>query len=280
MSHQARNTQKNIVTLLGSGTSTGVPIIGCKCDICTSEDPRDKRLRMSILLQTAKGKTILVDTSPDMRTQMLRQDVNSLDAVIITHAHADHIHGIDDLRSYSYKRQEPLNVYTNESTAKILIEKFDYIFNPFKVFKDRKAPGGGVAKLKLKILDINKVNDIEGEDFYISELPHGIMKTISFIHEGFAYLTDGSAIPEDYLVYLKNTKPELMLLDCASKKPHNTHLHFDKSLKYTQQIQARRTGLIHISHVHGHQQLEQRYKEDASEFTEAFVAYDQLELHY
>ena len=278
MNHQARNTTKNLVTILGSGTSTGVPIITCKCSVCRSNDLKDKRLRMSLFLQTAKNKNILVDCSPDMRTQLLHHNIQHLDAVIITHAHADHIHGIDDLRAFTYHRKTPLKVYTNQQTAEILKRKFAYIFEPFKVFKDGKAPGGEVAKLELVIIQPNQMNIIEDEQFYISELPHGIMQTISFIHESFAYLTDGHEIPVSYLNYLKNEDIDLMLLDCAAVKPHKTHLHYEASLNYAQEISARRTGLIHISHAHSHQQLELEFSTQLS--SEGFVAYDNQKLEY
>lgn len=278
MDHQARNTTKNLVTILGSGTSTGVPIITCNCAVCRSDNPKDKRLRMSIFMQTANNKNILVDCSPDMRSQLLHHQIKHLDAVIITHAHADHIHGIDDLRAFTYHRKTPLKLYTNQETADVLKEKFAYIFDPFKVFKDGKAPGGEVAKLEFSILKPNQINIIEGEEFYISELPHGIMNTISFIHQSFAYLTDGHEIPDNYLKYLQKDKLELLLLDCAAINPHKTHMHYSESLRYAHEIAARRTGLIHISHAHSHKQLEEEFSSQLGQ--KGFVAYDHQKLEY
>lgn len=280
MSHQARNTPKNKLTILGSGTSTGIPIIACPCQVCASDNPLDKRTRMSILLQTASQHNILVDTSPDMRHQMLRENITHLDAVIITHAHADHIHGMDDLRAFTYGRTEPLKVYTNKATAIALKSKFDYIFEPHKVYKDGKTLGGEVAKLEIIELTSGTSHRICGEDFYIEELPHGNIQTISFIHQSFAYLTDCAEIPTPYLQKLSEHKLSLMLLDCAAQKPHKTHLHYDQSLIYATQINAKRTGLIHISHAFSHNQLNSQFAQDMSDSIEAFVTYDSQKLHY
>jgi len=143
----------NKITILGSGTSTGVPILGCKCAVCQSNDPRNKRFRTSVLLETNQSKTILIDASPDLRTQLLLTQTPKLDAVIITHDHADHTHGIDDVRPFTFNRPEPLLVYTDLHTYQSLTIKFPYIFQREKVFAEGML-GGGVPLLDLQTIQV------------------------------------------------------------------------------------------------------------------------------
>jgi phosphoribosyl 1,2-cyclic phosphate phosphodiesterase len=245
------------LTILGSGTSTGIPILGCNCKVCHSHDVKNQRLRTSVLITTAGGKNILVDTTPDMRTQLLRAKVSHLDAVILTHDHADHVHGIDDLRAFCFKRNSPLPVFTYEKCALRLKEKFPYIFNQKEFFKDRKILGGGIPKLDLNVIQSPGTQLIETESFEFFQLPHGYIETTGFIFNNMAYIVDCQIIPEHIVKQLKDRNLDLLVLDCNGPFPHDTHLHYDKSVEFTQRIMAKITKFIHITHDFDHHQLTQ-----------------------
>jgi phosphoribosyl 1,2-cyclic phosphate phosphodiesterase len=263
----------NIVTILGSGTSTGVPILGCKCNICQSEMPKNKRFRTSILITTKSGKNILVDTSPDLRSQALRENLTAVDSCIITHSHADHCHGIDDLRSFTVFQDRSMNIYCSQYTSEQLETKFDYIF------KGNVKNEGPVPLLDLVIAPNMTETIIEGQEFTFFNLPHGKTHSTCFYSEGLAYLTDCSSVPEKVINLLKEKEVELLILDCNNKdKPHKTHLHLELSLDYAKQINAKRTGLIHMSHVFEHHSFEQELKNQG--LSTIFPVYDGQKLEY
>jgi phosphoribosyl 1,2-cyclic phosphate phosphodiesterase len=243
------------LTILGSGTSTGIPILGCNCKVCHSQDVKNQRLRTSALITTSEGKNILIDTTPDMRTQLLRSKVNHIDAVILTHDHADHVHGIDDLRAFCFWRNSPLPVYTYDKCAQRLTEKFPYIFNQKEFFKDRKILGGGIPKLDLHIIASPGSKTIESAPFEFFQLPHGYIQTTGFILYNMAYIVDCQNIPTAIVEKLKSRNLDVLILDCNGPSPHDTHLHLEKSLDFAQQIQAKITKLIHITHDFDHHQL-------------------------
>jgi phosphoribosyl 1,2-cyclic phosphate phosphodiesterase len=251
------------LTILGSGTSTGIPILGCNCKVCHSQDVKNQRLRTSALITTSQGKNILIDTTPDMRTQLLRAQVNHIDAVILTHDHADHVHGIDDLRAFCFKRNTPLPVFTYEKCAQRLTEKFPYIFNQKDFFKDRKILGGGIPKLSLNIINSPSSMEIESEFFDFFQLPHGYIQTTGFIWNKLAYIVDCQTIPEHIVEKLKERKLDLLILDCNGPTPHDTHLHFEQSILFAKRIGAKQTKLIHITHDFDHQQLIQLAEKSA-----------------
>jgi phosphoribosyl 1,2-cyclic phosphate phosphodiesterase len=237
----------NKITILGSGTSTGVPILGCNCQVCQSNDPRNNRLRTSILLETKAGKKILVDASPDLRTQLLRTRTQELDAVIITHDHADHTHGIDDLRPYTFKRRNALPVYADAPTGTGLREKFPYIFQREKVYAEKPVLGGGIPLLDLHLLSSGN-QSVEGETFEIHSLPHGHGETLSFRHQKFGYIIDCREIPESLVESYRQAKLELLIIDCLRYEPHQTHLHLDLTLRYIQEIAPVTAILTHMGH--------------------------------
>ena len=245
----------NQITFLGTGTSTGVPIPGCKCKVCQSTNSKDKRFRTSAYLQTANKACILIDTSPDLRSQLLKHGIDRLDGVIFTHTHADHVHGIDDLRPLCYVQNKTIPCFAGENSYQELINKFPYIFNP----KYDKPIGGGVPKLTL-----NQIPQGEGSvlnnDFIFCDLPHGHFKTTSIIHNKMAYATDCAEIPKSYLEKLKNLKLELFFIDCTRMAPHQTHLHLDKAIEYAKFVGAKTTGLIHLSHDFEHDELNNKLK--------------------
>lgn len=241
--------------ILGSGTSTGIPILGCNCKVCHSQDVKNQRLRTSVMITTPDGKNILVDTTPDMRTQLLRANVAWIDSVILTHDHADHVHGIDDLRAFCFKRNTELPVFTYAKCGERLTEKFPYIFNQKDFFKDRKILGGGIPKLALNIVDLKKTAQIENNIFDFFLLPHGYIQTMGFIYGSMAYIVDCQTIPDFIVEKLQQRKLELLILDCNGPHPHETHLHLPQSLAFAKLIGAKQTKLIHITHDFDHHEL-------------------------
>lgn len=237
----------NKLTILGSGTSTGVPILGCNCQVCQSNETRNKRLRTSALITTSSGKNILIDASPDLRAQLLRQKVMGLHGIIITHDHADHTHGMDDLRAYSFRSQSALPVYTNEATGHGLERKFPYIFQREKLFKDKAILGGGIPLLDLELIAPGHFSIAqEAMEFY--SLPHGHTDTLALRHEKMAYLVDCQMVPEETVRKLRDAQLEILVIDCLRPLPHQTHLHFDLSLEYIQAIRPRLAILTHMGH--------------------------------
>ncbi len=237
----------NQVTLLGTGTSTGVPILGCSCIVCQSNDLRNKRLRTSAIIHTSEGQRILIDASPDLRTQLLRQKVADLDGVIITHDHADHTHGMDDLRPFGFKKNASIPVFTSLETAQDLTRKFPYIFQTEIVFKEKPILGGGIPRLHLETVQKGKTR-LLGEDFEFFFLPHGHGETLGLVHQKMAYFTDCREIPETILENLRAKKLEVLLIDCLRYTPHSTHLHLDLTLEYVEKINPARAVLIHLGH--------------------------------
>lgn len=248
---------KNRITILGTGTSTGVPTIGCQCAVCKSQNPKNKRFRTSIYIETTRGNKILVDATPDLRSQILQNNIDHIDFSIITHDHADHVHGIDDLRPFTYFQNKTMPIFTNEFFAQNLTSRFPYIFQADKIYSEDRPPlGGGIPKLELKIIQPNQQCDLNGERFEFLELPHGYGKSLGFIHESFAYLIDCHEIPEEVLMKLEAKKLQLIIIDCLKRAEHKTHLNLEKSLKYVERINAQFSGLIHMAHDFDHNEFE------------------------
>jgi len=274
---------QNNITILGSGTSTGTPIIGCQCKTCLSHHPHDQRLRASIFLKTKLNHQILVDATPDLRFQLLRQKINNIDFVLISHEHADHIHGIDDLRQICWqKSNHELDIYCTQLHQPYLVERFSYIFQREKFFnKDRPILGGGIPTLKLKPIELkDKIKEFEimGESFTFFLLPHNYTKTMCFYHDGFAYLPDCHEITADVLDFLTRKKPRLLIINCLQKNDHQTHLTVQKSFAYIQKIQPQRAGLIHMNHNLSHEELTAMAKENFD--FPVFPVYDTQNLTY
>jgi phosphoribosyl 1,2-cyclic phosphate phosphodiesterase len=226
------------LTFLGTGTSTGVPSIGCECETCTSDDPRDKRLRVSVIVEHA-GKTVLVDTSADFRQQALRFGLKRLDAVLITHCHADHIFGLDDIRPLNF-RFGALNVYANDRAWVDIKRIFKYIFEPSHF-------GGGLPQVIPNVVSPDASFCID-PDFLITplEVIHGRLPVMAYRFNDFAYLTDLSEIPPSTILALQDL--DVLVLDCLRFKEHPTHLWVAKALDYVDQIKPRRTYFTHIAH--------------------------------
>jgi phosphoribosyl 1,2-cyclic phosphate phosphodiesterase len=244
----------NKITILGSGTSTGVPILGCNCQVCQSNDKRNKRFRTSALIELSDKRNILIDASPDLRTQLLNNKTDHLDAVIITHDHADHTHGMDDLRPFGFKAQRPLPVYADALTGKALKQKFPYIFDRTNYFKNKEVLGGGIPLLDLYVVG-QGTEIILGQDMEFFSLPHGHESTLGIRHNKMAYLTDCREIPEEVLKRLCDAKLELLIIDCLRPTPHQTHLHLDLTLKYIAEIKPKLSVLTHLGHEWDYHEL-------------------------
>ena len=231
------------LTVLGSGTSMGVPTIGCDCAVCHSADPHDRRTRPSVMVEW-EGHRVLIDTTPDFREQALREGINRIDAVLYTHGHADHILGLDDLRPLSFPRVTrggKLPLYANESTSRALRSVFKYIFDADYKF-------GGLAQVEIH--EINGPVDVFGLTFTPITVIHGDAEIYGYRFGSAAYLTDFSEVPEDSLAQLRDL--DILFLDALRYKPHPTHSTVESSLKIAERLMPRRTFFTHIAHDLAH----------------------------
>lgn len=226
------------VTVLGSGTSHGVPAIGCTCDTCRSSDPRDRRLRPSIHLALADGGSILVDTSIDLRQQALTHNLIRVDAILFTHSHADHIFGLDEVRRYNMLQRATIPAYADERTTEDLRRSFYYIFDP------DVAKGGGIPQIDLRLID-GRFN-LLGLDVQPVSLLHGQRPILGFRFGTFAYLTDCNAIPEASWRLLQGL--DVVVLDALRHRPHPTHFTVGEALKVVERLAPRQTYFTHMCH--------------------------------
>jgi len=248
------------LTFLGTGTSTGVPSIGCECETCLSKDPRDKRLRVSALIEHA-GKKILVDTSIDFRQQALRAGINYLDAVMLTHCHVDHVFGLDDIRPLNF-RHGALGVYANEVAWKDLKRIFQYIFEPTHF-------GGGLPQLIPHTVEpLSSFNIGEHIEVIPIEVIHGKLPVIAYRFNDFAYATDLKTIPETSMDALRGL--DTLVLDCVRVKPHSTHLCLEEALAYIEDLKPRKAFLTHMNHDFLHERDSKRLPDNVE------FAYDEL----
>ncbi|MEP6848740.1 MAG: MBL fold metallo-hydrolase [Acidobacteriota bacterium] len=231
------------LTFLGTGTSTGVPSIGCSCETCLSEDSRDKRLRASVLIEN-NDKKVLVDTSIDFRQQALRANIQFLDAVLITHCHVDHVFGLDDIRPLNF-RHGAMGVYANEIAWNDLRRIYDYIFNPTHV-------GGGLPQLIPHTVEPNAPFCIgDGLEITPLEVIHGKLPVIAYRFNDFAYATDLKVIPSASMDALRDL--DVLVLDCVRIRPHSTHLCLEEALAIIEDLKPTRAYLTHLNHdiLHG-----------------------------
>lgn len=249
------------IIVLGSGTSAGVPTIGCHCDVCSSDDPRDNRLRPSILIQYG-GRNILIDTTPDFRAQALRNKISRLDAILFTHEHADHIMGLDDVRPFNFRQKGPIPIFGSADTLQAVRRCFHYIF-------DERPSESAIPKLEPHTLD-GSAFELFGLEFLPLLLMHGRGTVYGYRFGSAAYLTDHSEIPEDSLDQLHGL--DVLFLDALRHKPHPTHSTVQRSLAYAELLKPRRTYFTHICHDLPHARTENTLPPHIR------LAYDGLEI--
>jgi phosphoribosyl 1,2-cyclic phosphate phosphodiesterase len=228
------------ITILGSGTSTGIPVIGCDCPVCRSTDSRNRRTRCSALLSYA-GHNILIDTSTDLRWQALREDIRHVDAVLYTHSHADHLHGVDDLRGFNRRSKTPIPLYGSTRTLERVRDNFNYIFD------DIENPG---YVPQLELFPVEESFALFGQRITPIPLYHGRMQAFGYRCGPLAYLTDCNEIPAASLELLAGL--ELLVLDGLRFKPHTTHFNISQAVQIANRIGARKTLLTHLSHEVDH----------------------------
>jgi phosphoribosyl 1,2-cyclic phosphate phosphodiesterase len=230
------------VTFLGTGTSHGVPMIGCDCDVCRSSDPRDNRLRSSIYVEADDGVCLLVDTTPDLRTQALRAGIRRVDAVLFTHSHADHVMGLDEVRRFNMLTKQPMPMYGTRATLADLRRTFGYVFSS-------GAPrGGGVPDLRLWPLE--GACCFGTTEVVPVPVQHGAWDVLGFRVGRFAYLTDCNGIPAASFALLQGV--DVLVLDALRHRPHPTHFSLDQAVAMAYRIGARQTFFTHIAHELGH----------------------------
>ena len=227
------------ITFLGTGTSQGIPLIACPCNVCQSGDPNDKRLRTSVLIEH-RGKVIVIDTGPDFRAQMLREKVKQLDAVVFTHEHKDHTAGFDDIRAFNFINKKKIDVYASARVQEAIRREYAYIFSDFKY--------PGIPEVNLFLLD-NEITPIHGIDFLPVEVLHYKLPVFGFRIEGFTYITDANYISEEEKEKIKGSK--VLVLNALRREPHISHFTFDEALKLIAEIKPERAYLTHISHQLG-----------------------------
>ena len=238
------------LVFLGTGTSYGVPQIGCGCRTCTSTDPRDRRTRTAALIESG-GRRLLIDTPPELRLQLVAAGVGSVDAVLFTHAHADHVHGIDDLRAISVRQRRPVDVYGAPGTLAELERRFGYIFDG-----SPPLPGTSKPELVAHKLDPDGETEIAGQRVRAIALPHGDHTVLGYRVGPIAYLTDAKTIPADALARL--TGLSVLVLNALLPRPHPLHLSVPEAVAAAQQIGARQTFLTHLTHDAPHAELAAR----------------------
>jgi phosphoribosyl 1,2-cyclic phosphate phosphodiesterase len=235
------------ITVLGSGTSNGVPAIGCDCAVCRSSDPRDQRTRPSILIELADRhaapfaesvRSILVDTSSDLRMQALAHDVRRVDAILFTHSHADHVFGLDDVRRYNQMQKGAIPCYGDAGTLRDLRRMFAYIFEP------PRQKGGGLPELTL--FEILGAFTLGGVEIVPVPLLHGALPVLGFRIGAFAYLTDCNRIPDASWPLLDGVR--VLILDALRQRPHSTHFSVAEAIDVVQRLGAERAYFTHISH--------------------------------
>ena len=239
------------VTVLGSGTSTGVPVPGCGCPICLSPDPRNKRFRtsISIELNPADGadakRTLLIDTSTDLRMQALTFNLKRVDAVLYTHLHADHVNGIDDLRSFNFIQKSPIAVYATETCGQGLQRMFSYAFS-----HDPNYEGGAPPRLDMRYFQVGEPLHLFGATILPLPVKHGRMEVVAFRIGAFAYVTDCSEIPEATRELLHGL--DVLILDGLRKRPHRTHFTHEQAVREIELLKPKQSYLTHISHEVDH----------------------------
>lgn len=252
-----------ILTFLGTGTSQGIPVIGCKCEVCTSDDVRDDRLRASVMIEV-ENKNLVIDTGPDFRQQMLRADPEKVDAVIFTHEHKDHIAGLDDIRPFNFQTGMPLNVYASERVEEALKREYHYVFN-----ENLKYPG--VPEVTMHRISAESPFFIDNTEIIPIEVLHYKLPVLGFRINNMAYITDANFISEKEKEKLLGL--DVLVLNALRKNTHISHFNLQEAIELSQELGAKRTYLTHISHLMGtHEVVSKEIPQNV------FLAYDGLKV--
>lgn len=253
------------IVFLGTGTSQGVPVIGCDCEVCLSNQKKDKRLRSSILITSDKGTQITIDAGPDFRTQMLNENVKYLDAILVTHAHRDHVSGLDDVRSYNYLQQSPMPIFANKYAIESIKKEFSYAFS------DIKYPG--LPEFSMQEVDTEKQSTIKIKELDIIpiEVMHFKLPILAYRIGDFAYITDAKTISEKEKQKLKGVKH--LVVNALRKEEHFSHFSLQEALNLIEEIKPEKAYLTHISHFLGfHQEINRELPSNVQ------LAYDGLKI--
>lgn len=250
------------ITFLGTGTSQGVPVIACKCDVCVSRNAKDKRLRTSIFVEVG-GVRVVVDTGPDFRQQMLREGIDNIDAVLFTHEHKDHIAGLDDVRAYNFLHNKHIPLYATASVHETIKREYQYAFVP--------EPYPGAPLLELRTITCNSPFNVQGLEVIPIEVTHAGLPVTAFRFGDFTYITDANFISTESLQKVEGTR--ILVLNALRKNPHQSHFTLHEALEIGRKVGAEKLFLTHISHLMGkHNEVQRELPAGC------FLAYDGLRL--
>jgi phosphoribosyl 1,2-cyclic phosphate phosphodiesterase len=251
-----------LLTMLGVGSSAGAPVVGCGCATCLSTDARNKRTRCSSLITLDSGENILIDTGPDLRNQALREKITRVDAVLYTHTHADHLHGIDDLRAFCQLQRMQIPLYAKEDAVEHIKQKFGYVLREPSDFWEMPV---------LRTETIHAPFELFGVKITPIPVLHGRSHILGYRIGNLAYMTDVSEIPESSLALLEDL--DVVLLDCLREKSHPTHINIEQSLAYIGRIKAKQSYMIHMTHDLEYTSLSEKLPKYV------FAGFDGLKLH-
>lgn len=252
------------ITLLGTGTSQGVPVISCDCEVCTSNDSKDNRLRCSVLIETLFGNYV-IDAGPDFRQQMLRAKVKSLDGILFTHEHKDHVAGLDDVRAFNHKQKQPMEIYCSKNVEIALKREFHYVFD------NQNYPG--IPKLNLNIIENKNFKISEKLEIIPIEVFHYKMPVFGFKIEDFVYITDAKTVSAQERRKIRNC--QILVVNCLHEYEHISHFNLEEVLDFIKDIKPQKSYLTHISHYFGkHSDIQKKLPENV------FPAYDGIEFEF
>lgn len=252
------------ITILGSGTSQGIPVIACDCHVCTSTDIHDNRLRCSVLIEY-EGENYVIDAGPDFRQQLLRANVKSLRAVLFTHEHKDHIAGLDDVRAFNFRENRDMEIYCTLQVEEALHREYHYAFD--------KAPYPGVPELNVNIINLDPFVLPNGLNVIPVEVMHHKMAVLGFRFGKFAYVTDAKTVEESEIEKLKGV--EILIINALRKEPHISHFNLEEALDFIEKVNPKAAYLTHISHLFGtHLEIERELP------PHVHVAYDGLQFEF